>query len=659
MNFFQHQDDARKKTAQLIGLLIAAVTCLIIITAVFLAAFIYYFQAHATSVDAVAAYNTSFAQHLLTVATSATMLWIVLGVCVVVAWGSLFKAAELKKGGAYIAESLGGRPLIHESTDHDERRLLNVVEEMAIASGVPVPRVYLMEDNAINAFAAGTEYSNAVIGITRGCIKNLTRDQLQGVIAHEFSHIYHGDMRLNMRLVSMLHGILLIGLIGNVILSSTMHHGHGGYGRSRRGKGNQLAVLGFGLVAIGFSGTFFGNIIKSAVSRQREFLADASAVQFTRNPLGIAGALFQINRYSQGSVLHASSAAEFSHFFFARGIKSFFSSMFSTHPPLNERIERIMPNGKQLLESQVKTRSDEPEYNQNEPPSSDASVAPYASNFAGAGIGSTSTTANEAKANIATCISSIGNVGPRSLAASHYLLASIPNAIHAACQTPYQARAVFYVLLLSSEPTTKKNQIAYLQARANPVTFKEFVDLNVRMAGLDRSVRLPLMQLCLPSLLNLSEPQQRLFKTNLLALIKSDNAVSLFEWSALKLVTNAFDTQLKAANLSLNALKVDIETIAGFVSLLGNAGHQQAGFEAALKQLWPNYDGKYAPSRNLSQLDKAVSHLRRLKPLQKPQLLKALATVCLADGELNTREEEILRVIAAILDCPLPLAAHE
>src|SRR5690606_23091198 len=215
--------------------------------------------------------------------------------------------------------------------------LLNVVEEMAIASGTPVPPVYLMEESAINAFAAGFAPGDAVIGITRGAIETLSRDELQGVIAHEFSHILHGDMRLNIRLIGILHGIMVLGIMGYYLLRST------GLSSRRNNNGANLALLGIGLIVIGYAGTFFGNLIKAAVSRQREFLADASAVQYTRNPAGIADALKRIGG-GQGSVMENPRTAEISHALFSNGLTFSLTSIFATHPPLEARIRRIQPD---------------------------------------------------------------------------------------------------------------------------------------------------------------------------------------------------------------------------------------------------------------------------------------------------------------------------
>ncbi|MFC6978654.1 M48 family metallopeptidase [Microbulbifer taiwanensis] len=332
MNFFEYQDRARRKTGLLVGLFALAVVLLIAITTLLAALLLAWSRGQAFSLSAIVS-NTG--GQLLGWDTVATIAF---SIAAVIALGSLYKLRQLAAGGRAVAESLGGRKINIAPQSDAEKRALNVVEEMAIASGTPVPDVYLIEDDAINAFAAGYKPTDAVIGLTRGSIEKLNRDELQGVVAHEFSHIFNGDMRLNIRIVGLLNGILIIGMLGYWLLRGS----HFSSGRDNRGRA-ALFGIGAGLMVIGYTGTFFGNLIKSAVSRQREFLADASAVQFTRSNSGIAGALKKIGGYSGGSQLASSNAAEFSHMYFASGLKKSFANLFATHPPLADRISRLDP----------------------------------------------------------------------------------------------------------------------------------------------------------------------------------------------------------------------------------------------------------------------------------------------------------------------------
>jgi Zn-dependent protease with chaperone function len=270
-------------------------------------------------------------------------LWTAVAGLVIIPLGSGFKLMQLSQGGSVVARDLGARLVDHATREFSERRLLNVVEEMSIASGIPMPQVWVMDDEpSINAFAAGTEPSNAVIGVSRGCLEKLTRAELQGVVAHEFSHILNGDMRLNLRLIGWLFGLLMIAMLGRGILSMLRHVRVRSSGDNKNGGGLILVVLlaGVCLWLIGSLGVLFGRIIQAAVSRQREYLADASAVQFTRDPSGIAGALKKIAQMPQQRML-APRATEAAHLFFSGAVGDFFSGLMATHPPLVKRIAAI------------------------------------------------------------------------------------------------------------------------------------------------------------------------------------------------------------------------------------------------------------------------------------------------------------------------------
>src|ERR1700722_10406702 len=325
MDFFQRQEIARRNTKLLEVYFVLAVIGIILTTYLAFAVFFGYLGLRHH--DFLASSNYGFFWN------PKLFLGVALGTLAVIIGGSAFKTSQLAGGGSVVAEMLGGRPISANTRDADERKLLNVVEEMAIASGTPVPQVYVLpEENGINAFAAGHSTSDMVICATRGCLKYLTRDELQGVVGHEFSHILNGDMRLNLRLMGLVFGILCIALMGRLLLNT-----RGGDSRDR----NALPLLGLGLLAIGGIGVFFGKLIKSAVSRQREFLADASSVQFTRNPAGLAGALQKVG--AVGSRIDDPNAEDASHFFFANGLTESFAGMFSTHPPLEDRIRALDP----------------------------------------------------------------------------------------------------------------------------------------------------------------------------------------------------------------------------------------------------------------------------------------------------------------------------
>jgi len=323
MEFFANQDKARKRTKVLVIYFVIAVAC--IIASVYFANLLIFYGAQLQNPGALSPELILWRPLLF--------LYSVLGTIGVVGLGSLYKTATLAKGGSIVAELLGGQLVELNTPDPDERQLRNVIEEMAIAAGVPVPRIYVLDgEKGINAFAAGHAPGDAVIGVTRGCMTLLDRDELQGVIGHEFSHILNGDMRLNLRVMGLLYGILCLAVIGQMLI----------YSRGRGGKGkNPLVLLGLALIVIGAIGVFFGRLIQAAISRQREFLADASSVQFTRNPAGLSGALQKIG--GVGSRVESANAGEASHMFFGNGLGKPFLGMLATHPPLKDRIRAIDP----------------------------------------------------------------------------------------------------------------------------------------------------------------------------------------------------------------------------------------------------------------------------------------------------------------------------
>ncbi|MFS8137654.1 MAG: M48 family metallopeptidase [Thermomonas sp.] len=310
MNFFEHQAAARRTSSRLVILFGLAVVGIVL------------------AVDLAAWIATRGSPGMVAFTSVATLA--------VIALGSMYRISSLSGGGEPVALQMGGVPVPENTTDLDLRRLRNVIEEIAIASGVPVPKIYVLEhEDAINAFAAGYSPSDAVIAVTRGALDRLNRDELQGVIAHEFSHILNGDMRLNIRLIGILFGILMIGLIGRKILW------HGRFSGRSKGAGAMFAAALVALI-VGYIGLFFGRMIKAGVSRSRESLADASAVQFTRQSQGLAGALKKIGGLEAGSRLNnRGDAEEVSHMLFGEGVG--FSGLFATHPPLLKRIQALEP----------------------------------------------------------------------------------------------------------------------------------------------------------------------------------------------------------------------------------------------------------------------------------------------------------------------------
>lgn len=335
MRFRQHQKNARRISGHLLRLYAAAV--------VSVAGFTAGVTALLCSVYLSLENGAVFAVHKTVFAVVFVL------VCALVAGAGQVRLRQLSAGGHVVAEALGGRRISRSNAGFDERRLLNVVEEMALASGVRMPKVYLLPDNSLNAFAAGMGQGDAVIGITQGALSAFNRGELQAVTAHEFSHILNGDMRLNMQLCGCLYGLQMISTLGHWFM--------GGETADTVRAGNfrlPTVVLGAVLLCIGFAGSLAAGWIQAAISRQREFLADASAVQFTRQSDGLACALYKV-AVAPERRLKSPHAAEYAHFMF-EGVHEagIFDRLAATHPPILVRIERLSPAKARRWQHQIK-----------------------------------------------------------------------------------------------------------------------------------------------------------------------------------------------------------------------------------------------------------------------------------------------------------------
>ncbi len=644
MDFFEHQDQARKSTGRLILLFAAAVVGIVLSTyALVMAIFVMGRQKMAESGEVIEAISW-FQPELLGIVALVTLA--------VVGFGSMHKVAQLSGGGQVIAESLGGRPLSPNTTDPIERKVLNVVEEMAIASGTPVPPVYFLENEpGINAFAAGFSSEDAVIGITRGCAEQLSRDELQGVVAHEFSHILNGDMRLNIRLIGIIHGILVVGLIGYFVMRTAFFSGAT---RSRssndKNSGMPLIALGVGLMLIGFIGTLFGNLIKAMISRQREFLADASAVQFTRNPEGIGGALKKIGGFDKGSALESPNAPTASHMFFSMGIKSGLNALFATHPPLDERISRIDRDWK-FKKGDIKAQA--------------AASAATASTAGASGFAGRSAAASSAPPLLSaeSAVASIGQPTEAHVAHAHELIAAIPSALVDAARQPYGARAVVYALLLDDEDMIRREQLERLFAHADQGVFGETRRLHPTIEPLPSKLRLPLIDLAIPALRALSPSQYTAFRENVDVLVKADKKIDLFEWVLQKLVLRHLEphfTDARPPRATIHQLGVVEDAVAVLLSALSYVGARDAdaageafGIGADRAGL-NNLKQRSMEGVGLGSLDDALDQLAKLTPPPKRTLIHAAAATVAADGKITTGEAELLRAVADTLACPMP-----
>ncbi len=657
MDFFEHQERARRNTGRLVVMFAAAVLGIIAMT----------YLAVAVAVVATQGQTSGGGRGGPTLWDP--LLFIVVGgaVILIVAVSSLVKMGQLAGGGRVVAESLGGRLLDTGSNDPAERKLLNVVEEMAIASGVPVPKVYVMDnEQAINAFAAGFSPDDAVIGVTRGCIDLLSRDELQGVIAHEFSHILNGDMRLNIRLIGILFGILVIGMIGRVVLRS-MTHARPSRRSSRSGKnggGGIIVILGvaLALLVIGYLGFFFGGLIKAAVSRQREFLADASAVQFTRYPDGIGGALKKIGGYSFGSRVLNAKADEVSHMFFSQGVSNWLGGLGATHPPVEDRIRRIDPRWDgQFLDVSKPQKLEEKVLSQQ------ARLARGAvQRHAIGALEAMQAAAVADESTVESMIQRIGRPTQAHVERAQALLNAIPADAADAAHSSLGACAVVYALLISTDPAVHAQQINAVERHAGRPVADFTVKLYHATAEMDRAARLPLIDTAMPTLGNLAPAQYQAFKRCVFDLVEADDRVDLFEWVLsrvlLRRLAPVFErSQRVQPRVRYYSLKPVREHLFVLLSTLARYGHTDGGsieqaFDAGVRQLalGPAPGLVDAQRCGLGPLDAALSTLSEVGPREKRRVIRACAACIADDKQVTTAESELLRGISDALGCPMP-----
>jgi len=637
MNFFQEQEHARRHTMWLVGIFILAVLSLIVITILFVIGLYLYMESVPLSSFSAAPFEYLDPQFFYGV---------VVAVIMVVAGGSLYKYSALSSGGKTVAVALGGQQLNRNKASGDEQKLLNVVEEMAIASGISTPTVFILDESAINAFAAGLTFDDAVIGVTRGTVEKLDREELQGVIAHEFSHIFNGDMRLNLQLTATLHGILLIGLIGRFILRSmsrtTYHHRRYSSNKKGNGGGLYLLVLGAGLIVIGYVGTFFGSIIKAGVSRKREYLADATAVQYTRYPKGISGALKKIAYYS--SELQTPAAEVYSHLYFAEGVTTFFSTLTATHPPLKERIKKIEPRWNGRI----------PDYQKINP--SKKSEVPQDDKV---------TKEHERKARfeqgaIAAAMMQVGQVKESSVETVREEISTLDPKIEERLGDPLGAQAV--ILSLLYDPAYKEKLFEIIK-KENPHLLLEFASFRQEEHLQLRKQSALIVALSLNALKNLSVAQYEGFKKIVTAFIMADQKVSLFEWSLQYIIQRPLELHLglrkvpKRKATHIGAIKREVELL---YSLLAQAQYDnedeaKAAFEKTKRSIQAGAL-QYIPRDEISheQFLGAVMGIESAKPVIAERIFEGVLYSIKVDGHVSDEENTFIHAIAQLMQVPLP-----
>ncbi len=622
MNFFERQAQARRNSTRLIALFSLAVLGIVLMVGVLVL--------------------------LIVGPRPGPLLAAAVGTLAVIGLGSLFRISSLRSGGDTVAQQLGGVPVAEDTRDPQLRRLRNVVEEMSIASGVPVPKIYVLEQEAgINAFAAGYSTSDAVVAVTRGALDRLNRDELQGVVAHEYSHILNGDMRLNIRLIGVLFGILMIGIIGRKILI---------HGRGFRNSATIVVIVGaLAAMAVGSLGMFFGRMIKAGVSRSREVLADASAVQFTRQTAGIAGALKKIGGLDSGSRLaHREDAEEVSHMLFGDGVG--LSGLFATHPPLIKRIQALEPGFRpeQLARLQQQWMATPPDGLQEDVAL--GLVAP----------GEALPQRERALAVTPPMVAAqVAHPHDDDYARAHALVMAISDPLHDVATHREAAMPLVLALLFDDSEIVRGRQHTEIVARMGASVATEAAHLReTHLLALHPMLRMPLAALAFPVLRRRPRPELATFLDTVHAVVHADARVSLFEYCLGRLLevqlreTLDPGRHIRFGRRKPGNVKQEFATLLAVVAQAGNPGDKaaaQRAYLAGMQRVLPRDHLPYAPpAGGVQALDDVWEPLDALDPLAKQVMVEAITAAVSHDGQVSVAEAELLRTICGVLHCPLP-----
>ena len=639
MNFFEQQDKARSKTARLVAMFLIGIVVLAIIA--FFAVFMGYVLFLGDG------YNIE--EEAFTFALLFTLVFVI--ILLLATW---IKISQLRKGGGpQVAKELGGILLeegnldkIEHVSHHKLKVLMNINKEMALASGVPVPNLYLIEDDGVNAFAAGYTPLNSVIGVTSGAVNSLNREELQGVIAHEYSHILNGDVKINLRFAGILFGLTVIYYIGEFLLRIL---GRGSRRRSSKkeggGLGAVLIIIAIACFVIGIIGRLFANIIGSLVSKQREFLADASAVQFTRNPNGIANALNKI-RSGFGSEVTSASSSKFSHMFFGIPAKSSgFSALFGTHPPLTDRIKRIDP-----------TFDFSKAYGDQKKPAEPAKKVKkdnkgFIENVTGAII------ATQA-----------GNVQAENIKKAGKILKKIPDKLLDYASKKTEAIPLIYALIMAGSKQTKL--IGSIQKRiisekyGKEISFKGIEEKTEAIKKLELGFRLPLLNLIIPKIKQLSEKEKSLVNFCVKGLALADGKISTFEIAVIQILKSALND--KDDNFGLNNEEAECRSISRVICFIASKGNMnevntKKAIEKGLSEckgstLFSRYSNKLVPLGEVTPEDvlRSLEILSNSTFKKKEVCLNAFSETINFDKNITTEEKELQYAIFEALGCPHP-----
>jgi Zn-dependent protease with chaperone function len=583
--------------------------------------------------------------------TGTTIGWLVAVTIItllIIGGGTASKMVALRAGGAAVAQSVGATAVDPSTSDPRLRRFVNIVEEMSIASGVPVPRLFVLEQEpGINAFAAGYSPADAAVTVTSGALDRLNRDELQGVIGHEFSHVLNGDMRLNVRLIGLLNGILLLGLIGLRFLQF-------GGGRSRDSKGNPLLFIAIAMVVLGFVGQFFAGLIKAAVGRQREWLADASSVQFTRQTSGLVGALKKIAGLPTGSTLSdRHSAKQVSHMLFGEGSR--LSSLYATHPPLDKRIAALDPtfDPKELARLRQEYAAQQP----------DGMAEDAAMGLAATTARPTPGRPESARIEPAQVSGRVGTFTADDLERGAALSQRIPADYRTLAGEQSSAVPLLLGMLIDKRPDVRDRQLQAVTTRLGARIAVTAARLADRLEQLDPLLRLPVVALATPALVARPQPERDALIAALDELARADSSITVFEYCMTRLVgsylldANEPATRSRPGRAAASAMQDAALNLLAAVAAAGNPDPAAAdrAFHSGLSKLLPGSSMAYEPPAEMWQaLDAGWLALDSLNEQNKRALVEALAAAVADDGVVTPSEAELLRTTCALVHCPLP-----
>ena len=616
MNFFDHQDAARRATRRLVVLFLVSIVALVAVL-----------YAPVGFLLANEAAQRRGPLPPLAWWDPAAFLCVGGGACAVILLGAGVRRLQLTGGGKAVAESLGGTWVNPTGASPAERRLLDVVEEMSIASGMPVPPVYLIEDESINAFAAGTSPRNAVLGFTRGAVDRLTRDELQGVVAHEFSHVAHGDMRLNIRLACAVAGVMVIALIGRGLMQVVARAPRG---RSKKDDGVALALVGLLLVLVGSIGAFFGRILQAAVSRQREFLADASAAQYTRNPGALADALRRIAGVSDNRMT-AEAASGLNHFFFTSAVHAWLA----THPPIEERIRRLEGAAAKI-------------------PVPSSSTAGAVSGAHGVAALAPSVAPAVARASGATAPArSVENVRP-------ILRRGLSPRLLEACGQPYDAQAVLLLMAWGHDEATRDRQRDIVRAELGPPMASLVSRLRPSVSSVHETLHMVVIDLCMPAIQQLSRTQYADFRKTLAEVMRADGRVNLLEWTVRTVLARRIETRFggmpdPVGRLPLAACLDESRTLLSTLAWAGPQDRAPAAYARGAARLGLRETRPLDATRcSLDAVDHALERLAHLDESARHTVVEAVSETVSEDALLQPREHLLLRGVADRLNVLVP-----